>query len=318
MNDRDINHVLDAFLDLGPDTAPDRVGAAARREARETRQTMLPAWWPSWRFPIMNSTVRYGIAAVAVIVVALVGINYLSPGNLGLMGPSAPPTSESSPTPQTTVPPTAQCIALNPDAPSLAVDRYCVDVGDPSPVEITFDIPATGWWPYVPANDQAALINGEAWGLAFVEIDNVYADACHPDAGLLDPPVGPTADDLVAALQEQTRFEVSDEGEATIGGYSGRQIEISAAYDAGDCRELETSWGVTPSGFSTDGSMVPTPDRPVWLWVGDVEGTRLVITHPRSALPSVDEWASGVRDSNRHAADLLELDAIVESLRFND
>jgi hypothetical protein len=64
--------------------------------------------------------------------------------------------------------------------------------------------------------------------------------------------------------------------------------------------------------------MVPTPDRPVSVWIGDVDGTRLVITRPLSALPSLDEWASGVRDTNRHAADLLELDSIVESLRFND
>lgn len=317
MNDRDLDQLLNAFLDLGPDTAPDRVGAAARREARDTPQTKLPAWWPSWRFPIMNSTVRYGIAAVAVLVVALVGINFLSPGNVGSPGSSALPTSEASPTPEPTVPPTAACLDLNPDEPSLAVDRYCVDVGSASLVEITFDIPNTGWSPYVPANDYAALINGEAWGLAFLEIDNVYADPCDPDAGLLEPAIGPTADDLLVALRGQTRFEVSDEAALTIGGYSGRQVEISANYDAGECSEIETSWGVTASGHATDGSLVPTPDRPVWAWVGDVDGTRLVIIHSLSPLPSLDEWAGGTRDANRHAADLLELDAIVDSLRFN-
>lgn len=315
MNDRDINHVLDAFLDLGPETAPDRVGAAARREARETRQTKLPAWWPSWRFPIMNSTVRYGIAAVAVAAIALVGINLLSPGNLGLPGASALPSASASPTPAGTVPPTAKCISLDPEAASLAVDRYCVEA--PFPVEITFDISSTGWVPYVPADDFVALISGESWGLAFIEIGNLYADPCQPDGGLLDPAIGPTVDDLVAGMRALTRYEVSVEEEVTIGGYSGQQVQVSATYDAGECQDAETSWGVTPSGFTTDGSMVPTPDRPIWLWVGDVDGTRLVITHALSPLPSVDEWASGVRDANRHAQDLVELDAIVESLRFN-
>jgi hypothetical protein len=317
MNDRDFDQILDAFLDLGPETAPDRVGAAARHETRETRQTVLPRWWPSWRFPIMNSTVRNGFGAVAVIVIALAGINYLTPGGLGGPGPTASPTSEPSPTPATTVPPAAACVPLNPDVGSLAVGRYCVDVGDRFPVEITFDIPNVGWAPYVPANDHAALINGFAWGLAFMEVDNVYADPCHPEAGLLDPPVGPTVDDLVAALQAQTRFDVSDDREVTIGGYSGRQIEISATDDAADCMGIASTWGITASGHATDGGMVPTPERPVSLWVGDVDGTRLVMDRPLSALPSVDEWAAGTRDPNRHAADLLELDAIVASLRFN-
>jgi hypothetical protein len=42
------------------------------------------------------------------------------------------------------------------------------------------------------------------------------------------------------------------------------------------------------------------------------------MVRPLSALPSLGEWAAGVRDPNRHATDLLELEAIVESLRFND
>jgi hypothetical protein len=317
MNDRDINQILGAFLDLGPDTAPDRVGAAARREARETRQTMLPSWWPSWRFPIMNSTVRYGIGALAVIVIALAGINYLAPGGLGGPGATATPTSEPSRTPIPTVNPGVECIPLNPDA-SLAVDRYCVDVGDASPVEITFDIPNIGWSPYVPTDDFATLLNGFAWGLTFVEIDNLYADPCHPDAGVLEPRIGPTVDDLVAALREQPRFEVSDQEKVSIGGYTGQQLDVSTTYEEADCRAAESSWGVAPSGFATGGSMVPTPDRPVRFWIGDVDGTRLVITRPLSALPSLDEWASGIRDANRHAQDLLELDSIVESLRFND
>ena len=264
----------------------------------------------------MNSTIRYGIGAVAVIVIALVSINYVAPGGLGGPGPTATPTSEPSPTPQGTVPPTAQCIDLNPDLPSLAVDRYCID--DPFPVEITLDIPNTGWEPYVPTNDLAALLNGNAWALAFMEIGNLHADPCHPDAGMLDPPIGPTVDDLVGALREQSRYAVSADKQVTIGGYTGQEFEVSATYDAADCNEIDASWGVTPSGSATNGSLVPTLDRPVWVWVGDVDGTRLVITHPLSALPSLDEWAAGIRDTDRHATDLQEIDAILESLRFND
>ncbi len=316
MNDRDFDQVLDAFLELGPETAPDRVGAAARHEARETPQTMLPSWWPSWRLPNMNSTIRYGIGAVAVIVIALAGINYLAPNGLGGPGPTATPTSKPSPTVVPTVNPEAACTPLNPDAESMPIGRYCLDV--PSPLKIGFTVPEIGWTPWIPANDYGAVLNGTAWGIGFLEIDNLYADPCHPEAGLLEPAIGPTADDLVAGLRAQSHYEVTDATGATIGGYSGQQFEISAVDEVADCRDTDSSWGVTPSGFAIDGSLVPTAERPVWLWVGDVDGTRLVIVRPLSALPSVDEWADGVRQPNRHAGDLTEADSIVASLRFNE
>jgi len=319
MNDRDFDQVLDAFLDLGPETAPERVGAAARHEARETRQTVLPTWWPSWRFPIMNSTVRYGIGAVAVIVIALVSINYVAPDGLGGPAQTSQPTVEASPTPASTLDPNEACVPLDPGAEFLPVGRYCMDVGDASPVKITFDIPNTGWWPWVPngSNDFAALLNGNSWGLSIFEIENVYTDPCHPEAGLLDPPIGSTVDDLVAKFREHAAFEVSNEDEVIIGGYTGQQLELSVTDDAAGCDDA--SWGVPPSGRGEPGwQMVPTTDRPVRIWVGDVDGTRLVIARPLSALPGPAEWDSGVRDLNWHAQDLVELDAIVESLRFND
>ena len=266
----------------------------------------------------MNSTIRYGIGAVAVIVIALVGINYVAPDGLGGPAQTSQPTVNASPTPTSTLDPNEACVPLDTGAEFLPVGRYCVDVGDASPVKVTFDIPNTGWWPYVPTNDLAALLNdGGDWGLAMFEIENVHADPCHPEAGLLAPPIGSTVDDLVARLRDYAAFEVSNEDEVTIGGYTGQQLELSVTDDPAGCDDA--SWGVPPSGHSAPGGqMVPTTDRPVWIWVGDVDGTRLVIARPLSALPSVAEWEDGVRDPNRHVQDLVELDAILESLRFND
>src|SRR5687768_11192006 len=113
MNDRNLDHLLDAWLDLGPEAAPDRVGAAARREVRSTPQG---AAWLGWlqRFPIMNSTtMRYGIAAVVVVIAALVGFSYFSP-DVADPGPSIvdPPLpsvssvpSDPSVAPVTSLPP---------------------------------------------------------------------------------------------------------------------------------------------------------------------------------------------------------------------
>jgi hypothetical protein len=194
---------------------------------------------------------------------------------------------------------------VDPGAEYLPVDRYCVNVGGSSPVEIRFDIPAPGWFPYVPTSDFANLLNGQGWGLSFIEIDNLYADPCQSDDRLLDPPIGPAPDDLLAALGEQPAYEMTDPEEVTVGGYAGLQVDISVSDKDTGCT-ADGSWGVAPSGFGTAGSMNPEPGRPVRLWTGDVDGTRLVMVRPLSPL------------TDQRAEDLLELDAIVESLRFND
>lgn len=100
MNDRNLDQLLDAWMDLGPDAAPDRVAAAAKHEARNTRQTALPAWWPSWSFPLMNNTTfRYGMAVAAVIIAAVVGWSHLPLSNTGSGRPAGTPSPSPSPRP---------------------------------------------------------------------------------------------------------------------------------------------------------------------------------------------------------------------------
>jgi hypothetical protein len=52
------------------------------------------SWWPAWRFLNVNSPVRYAIAAAAVLVVALLGYQFL-PG----LGVGTSPTPSPAPTP---------------------------------------------------------------------------------------------------------------------------------------------------------------------------------------------------------------------------
>ena len=73
MNDRNFDQLLNAWMDLGPTTAPERVADAARLEAAATRQlpAVLSRWAPR-RFPVMNTTAKVilATAAVALAVVA--------------------------------------------------------------------------------------------------------------------------------------------------------------------------------------------------------------------------------------------------------
>lgn len=98
---RDIERLLDRWLDDGPSVAPDRVLDAVTD--RIDRQRQRPAWRLLWRNPPMTATFKLATAAAA-IVVAAVGISIVGrPSGSGIGGPattpSDPTTSASSPSP---------------------------------------------------------------------------------------------------------------------------------------------------------------------------------------------------------------------------
>ena len=94
MRDRQVEQLLDAWLDAGPAVAPSRVTEAARLEIRSTRQSAALHGWPPRRFPIMSNTMRIALATAAVAVAALLGFNYLVAPNIG-----SPGLDDSSPAP---------------------------------------------------------------------------------------------------------------------------------------------------------------------------------------------------------------------------
>jgi hypothetical protein len=83
MNDRDLDRLLDAWMDLGPTAAPDRVADAARLEARSTRQRR--AWWPARRYLVMNSPIRIALAAAGVVAAVFV-VLLATPSPISLTG----------------------------------------------------------------------------------------------------------------------------------------------------------------------------------------------------------------------------------------
>ena len=92
--DDDFIGQLEGYLDEyeGSTPLPDEVRDAIRAELPSTQQR--PAWWPAWRFPEMNSFAKFGLAAAAVVIAALLGFNYLVAPNIG-----GPGLDDPSPTP---------------------------------------------------------------------------------------------------------------------------------------------------------------------------------------------------------------------------
>lgn len=285
--DRDADRIVRSWLEEGVTTLPDRVLDAVLDELPATPQRRI-TWWPARRLPEMNNIVKLSVAA-AVVVVALLGLNYLVAPNVG-----DPGLDDASPTPSSTA------AALQPGP--LDPGRYVMDDPTRTSVPFAFTVPA-GWT--TRAGDFALFKHEDEPGgvgiFSFI-VTHVYADACE-SAGTLTE-VGPTVDDLADALANQAGSEAAAPVDLTIGGYAGVRIDMSpeAGLDGASCRhpDLLQIWANEAEtdflAFGTD-TLGSAP-----VYVIDVEGERVVLT------------AGG--DTDASAADLAEIDAIIDSITF--
>jgi hypothetical protein len=128
-----------------------------------------------------------------------------------------------------------------------------------------------------------------AW-VQFAGVSNIFTNGCAPNS-LLDPPVGPTVDDLVTAwanipqLAASMRIaQITTPVDITVDGYTGKQIEFTVPdfhYPCGSGVFRYGLWyGPDPD---TQGWLIysdnarATPNRHFQMLVLDVDGTRLLI-----------------------------------------
>jgi hypothetical protein len=203
-------------------------------------------------------------AVVAVIGVAAIATNIRNSDDGVEPAPAAEPTVAP-----TTVAPTTV-------APATETVRFVVESANNIPVTLTAPIHWTvvdGWMAYTGAG-----------GVMVEAISNIYADGCQ--WGLLDPPVGPTVDDLVAAWANLPDLVATAAVDVTVDGYAGKQIEFTVPdYNRNECKKKEGFGGLFAL-YDIPG--IPIEDAPAtWAqgpnqhlqsWVLDVDGTRLVIS----------------------------------------
>jgi len=90
----DTERILDAYLAPEADQLADRVIEAALADIARTPQRR--SWWPAWRISPMNKLALAAAAAVAILVLAVVGYNLL-PKQGGVGGPNATPSPTPAP-----------------------------------------------------------------------------------------------------------------------------------------------------------------------------------------------------------------------------
>jgi hypothetical protein len=277
--DREVTRIVRSWLEEGPNALPDRVldNVLDQVPATPQRRHSLPAW----RLPHMKTQIRIAMAAVAVVVVALIGINFL-PKTTSVGGPSAAPSPTVAPLSEVTVP--------------LKAGTYVA--GDPFLVQATFTVPA-GWegnigGPYAVFLDEPP---GPGREVTFSIFEDVSASPCHSN-GFLSPAVGPTVDDLATALANMPGLTVTTPSVATLGGYQGKQLTLTAPASFAGCTLTSDGafriWQL-PLGATQDLS----PGESDRVWILQVGSQRLVIDAPQTPGESAADIAAvqGVLDS---------------------
>ena len=279
-DDRSLDRAARSWLEEGPTRAPDRPVEAALTRIQTTpqeRDLRIP-----WRFRTMSIPIRAATTAVIGVLVvggaALFAIRY-GPGQWG--GPAM------TPRPSATVSPSPRFVGSGPLEPGL----YGVTTF--SGTKATFTIPAG--WRGPPASGFAVLKEG-AGILSFWQPVNVYADPC--SAGSLpSPSVGPTVDDLVAALAAQPVTETTEPTPVSIDGIGGQRIDYDVDVDAASCSGDLWLWRDADGGDRTENE-----DQLNELFILDVAGSRIVINL---------SYSPGMS-----AADRAELQRVFESIRI--
>ncbi len=113
---------------------------------------------------------------------------------------------------------------------------------------------------------------------------------------------GSTVDDLVQALLDQTGPAAAVEGpfDVTVGGYSGQRVDVTS-----------------PAASDLEGCMVPG----LQLWRDEAGNYWVILADWDSSIYIVDVEGERVVLTSQHqqsapAADLAELDAVMESIVF--
>ena len=254
-------------------------------------------------------------AAVVIAVVALVSLAAVACSSTNDEQPAGADAGTTGPSPVATSDPSSTQTVRdvmelqNLDAP-LEPGTYFVDPDSygATSLRVVYGVPFEGWSPWFGA---VKFAGDEHVAVSITTVTNLVRHGCR-DHRPADPPVGPTVDDLAAALADLAPFRVTSPPEdVTIYGYSGKHLELivpdlRVGGDPADLRFIGCvdadlhSWISPPNDGAFSGYTGPGYREE--LWILDVEGTRLMIVAHRSA--------------GAPREDLPELRAILDSIRI--
>ena len=172
----------------------------------------------------------------------------------------------------------------------------CTESPADDSIRITFTVPE-GWalaGDVAVTKPSASTRPPGGMSLHFLRGGSLFADPCRTDDGPPDIEVGPTADDFADALAAHPLLDVTTRVPVTLGGYSGKYLDLQIPSDISACPESYYPWA---PAFYAQG-----PNHRWHIWSLDVEGVRVVV-----------QSGDFVGTS---AQDLAEMHAIIDSIRI--
>ncbi len=284
--------IVRSWLSEGRTSLPDHILDAVLAELPATHQRR--PLWPSRRIDDMHAFAKFAIAAAAVVVVAIVGINLLprtdGVGGGPVVSPSPSPSVSLSPTAAPS--PSPSDFAFFPDG-LVSAGRHSMILSGKS---LSVDMPP-GWTSHL-----GFRIVTNAGQAAFIfwtpPPTNVYADPCTKEP--LDPPAGDTPAELANAVSSIPGTDlVGEPADVTIGGHPAKVVSIRIREDI-DC--ANTKFGLWYVQDPAEGRWPDTLGETTTVWIIDVDGT--IVWIDSSASPST---TPALQDEMRQ---------IVESIQF--
>ena len=293
--DRDVNRIVRSWLEEGVSALPDRVLDTVLDQLPATPQRRV--WWPVRRFGEMNNFAKFAIAAAAVALIAFAGLRLLpGQGTIGSVpSPSASRAPSPSPSPSQSPSPSPSPARI-PDGP-LAAGTYatqpfagsgglcmgqagCVEAGpEDDSIRITLTVP-DGWTGFeggsvVPSAESYSPPGGAA--LIFGRGGWLHTKLCAPLPPAPDISTGTTVNEFVTALVDHPDLDVTSPVDVTLGGYSGKYLELRAPANT-----TTDELGPDPSGcnyyFVWEPGIYAQGPNALWrIWVLDVDGVRVVV-----------------------------------------
>ena len=251
----------------------------------------------------MSNFARIGIAAAAVLAIAVIGVNLLPGQGPGVgQGPSPSPTATATATPSPSpVPVPSRAARKIPFSGDLGAGTFYIEDRSITNAErFTFTVP-DGW-----KTDSSTFIskNGKELLTPWV-VSHIFSDACQweGDRNLVD--VGTTVDELVSALEDQEGRQASSPTDVTVGGFPATRIELTvpADLDTATCTNGNLRYWPGAGPDMGSGLCCNQPGNTDALNVVDIDGRRLVVV------------ARHYPDSS--AEDRAELQAVVDSIEID-
>jgi hypothetical protein len=309
----DVTRIVRSWLRTDEHESADRVLEHVLVLLDATPQRRTP--WSARRIADMNSYAKLLVAAAAVAVVAVVGINLMPAG--GSVGggagrtPTPAPTPTRSPSPSPTPAPTP--VAFDwPRSTDLQVGtRYAWVVNG---VPLSLAVPAAGWSTIgEPESTMTRTVdatadggNAGSWFLIW-DVDNVNSVPCTTTALATMP--GPAAADLATAVASIPDTTVaSGPSDVTVGGRPAKHLVLTLPDTLGCASTAFNLWygnraPACPGDPGPCWRYASEPGQTIAIWIVDAVGGRVFIE------------AETYKGTSSAVAD--EIQQVVDSIQFD-